>query len=730
MIHGNEEFGIKGLRASTEWLAECDARVVVYEPISYTLSEFEQGGIAKEVAAVEDGKATEYVPNSEKTMYSPTKVTENEEHRQHEAKPSYQLRRSDRDDLKFINTAPTSLMPYIDAVNKIAENNEKAGPGNNWIDKETNRSNKELELLSKEIVPLTINMGGRVWLDRITDGKRIEGEDEYLPGVEVILHNYTLEQKTGKEVIALTYNYEEKSYNYNKDAEDDKIKCITVTDKEGKYFFTELSPQYKYYVEFKYNGELYEPTYFTDNFEPDYSHATDTILIRKNFNETFETIDANNNYTVKRPIGMLDFEEGNTNKIYNLWKYSKDYTGTNDNSMKANNGIKEIYEELIEIIATYAHSTDISSQNFAYTTAIRSVLTKHYKDPEIKNKLQFIEDCKIENAYSGYHNGKDYNSDTTNINKGLYPPYTRFIIGNQTISLGRFTKKDMKPSSIPPAYPALLGIDFGLYERETGDLNITKSIINAEVTVNEKYQKYTYKDKTTVDFDVDGKEDAWEIEDRAADENYYKQEYTREIRPADYEVDNTEAGYSKDQSSDHYKRDQLSKARAEALGVKGEDEQELRIFITYKVKVKNQSSIIAIVPREINDYFDKSFKLAELNYEYTNNSLEDIEGNTTCSVDESGEKYNVLTIRDDTLIEPGASKDYMIKFEVLKTNDTTNEMLNRIILGQKENLVEVMKYSTYYINDYEIPDYTERDQCTKRPVSAEKREGKVGKQLS
>ena len=110
-------------------------------------------------------------------------------------------------------------------------------------------------------------------------------------------------------------------------------------------------------------------------------------------------------------------------------------------------------------------------------------------DPEIKNKLQFIEDCKVDDAFTGYHNGDKYTSDTTHKNKGLYPQYDKFVIGDKTISIGKLKKSDSKATSIPPVYPSILGIDFGLYERDTGDLYVTKSILNAEVTVNEKYQK-------------------------------------------------------------------------------------------------------------------------------------------------------------------------------------------------------------------------------------------------
>ena len=123
------------------------------------------------------------------------------------------------------------------------------------------------------------------------------------------------------------------------------------------------------------------------------------------------------------------------------------------------------------------------------------------------------------------------------------------VIGDKTISIGKLNKSDEKATSIPPVYPSILGVDLGLYERDTGDLNISKSIVDAEVMVNEKRQTYYYKDRTVVDHNGDGIEDDWEIELRAADyaqdNNYYLQEYTREVRPSDYLVDNNEAGTKK-----------------------------------------------------------------------------------------------------------------------------------------------------------------------------------------
>ena len=77
-------------------------------------------------------------------------------------------------------------------------------------------------------------IAGKVWLDNNRNGQFGDSQDKAMPGMTVILH----QNVNGKDTV---------------------IKQ-TTTDKEGNYLFSNLDGLGKYFVEFKYNGQYYEPT--------------------------------------------------------------------------------------------------------------------------------------------------------------------------------------------------------------------------------------------------------------------------------------------------------------------------------------------------------------------------------------------------------------------------------------------------------------------------------------
>lgn len=123
---------------------------------------------------------------------------------------------------------------------------------------------------------ITMDIEGKVWEDEksgketLADGERADSEKP-VNNIPVILY-------------------------------DDKDKVVeqTTTDSEGKYKFEKLDAMKKYYVEFKYNGQQYENTIYTDKLDDKHSVATETTSDRDSFNKKFEEIDGDEGYTVEQ----------------------------------------------------------------------------------------------------------------------------------------------------------------------------------------------------------------------------------------------------------------------------------------------------------------------------------------------------------------------------------------------------------------------------------------------
>ena len=154
-------------------------------------------------------------------------------------------------------------------------------------------------------VALTFKIAGRVFLDKIaqkdgTEDGIISTGDEMLPGIEVVLFD-----SSGRQVAQKN------------------------TDKNGYYEFDKLDPDKSYYVRFKYNGQLYEPTTYQTQKKyagngnnkisttiAERSYATDGTTNRKNFNEKIDKEFAKHVYPNRNDVN---------NDLFTIYAY----TGSN-----------------------------------------------------------------------------------------------------------------------------------------------------------------------------------------------------------------------------------------------------------------------------------------------------------------------------------------------------------------------------------------------------------------
>ena len=471
----------------------------------------------------------------------------------------------------------------------------------------------------------------------------------------------------------------------------------TTTDSNGVYHFDELNALEKYTVVFTFNGQLYQQTYYKDDLSGGFSNAQE--IDRAGLNNRFVTINSYpNNYEGKIAYGKnVKLKDDGGNYI-------------------ANGSGALTYIDAWNQFVQFAMNT--KSYDSAYNELSNWLGSRGVGSTDRNGVVQFIKDCMI-------------SANTSNEDKysrGTYPVYDQFVIENidnpasqpetetavgQTWNSLYITKSDQSRN-----------VDFGINARDTADLAIQKDVYKATVRVNGKTQTYMYNNKNVEDPNL------WEITIRAADGLFNgATRYTREIRKSEYLYDGSIYDASEEETT-------------------GPDARDLRVYVTYRITVRNQSQTYDTDVNEIIDYFDAS----EFNFDgvlhgdtYTNNSYSDFQNSQVTSYigDRNGNYVSPLTVKTTSSCGNGADigHGYMsegntsspiyltgmgrlskgggmtfiyVTFEVKKSTDE-NGMDNRIQMDVntntgadkgvgKQNLAEINGYSTYYGSGEKVPD--------------------------
>ena len=459
----------------------------------------------------------------------------------------------------------------------------------------------------------------------------------------------------------------------------------TTTDANGLYHFYKLNALEKYTVVFTFNGQLYQQTFYNDNLSGGFSNAKE--IDRAGFDDRFDRIDSSPN----------NYNHTGWNQGYGKNVYLKDSSGNNTSVT-----FRNAWDQFVQAA--------IGTKNYegAYGSLSGWLSGNGVSGEEINRVIHYIKDCMI----------------LANTRK--YPVYDSFVIENLESPGSQPQTEVAVGKTWPSLYTALSdqsrNVDFGINERDSADLALQKDLFKTTVRVNGKTQTYMYNKKDS-DIDDDGN---WNITVRAGDYLYngdYK--YTREIRKSEYlyEGDIYTAG--------------------------GTNAKDLRVYVTYRIAIRNQSQTCDTSINEIVDYYDKNeftFDGVKNGNNYTPNSYSDFEhSNVTSYVgDRNGNKVKDLTVTENSTLGNGVgNKDlghgytpiylsgitkpnggtYLstgdiafvyVTFEVNKHTDE-NGMEDRVQLDQnvmsgalkgtgKRNIAEINGYSTIYKSGYVVPD--------------------------
>ena len=296
---------------------------------------------------------------------------------------------------------------------------------------------------------------------------------------------------------------------------------------------------------------------------------------------------------------------------------------------------------------------------------------------------QYVADCMID-AYT-----------TADGAAGLYPVKEVFVIDTFQY-----------PSRLTPKaellYPSAYYINLGVQKREESDLAIKKDVDKVTLEINGQTHTYTYD---TLE-NKENAENQWDISVRLSDA-YYNTNYSRELYKSDY----------------IYKASMYGDKTAE-LGKSKED--ELQVYVTYKIMVRNQAMSIQAKVDEIVDYYDKDLeyvdsrsyieiKRGENQGKYavkasSTSKYEQVSSETRTTIDGYDNLY--VTGLDDKYLTAGQTAYVYLTFKVKK--DTLDgedwvrldeDLVSGSAIGVgKENIVEVNGYSTRYAPGTTVPN--------------------------
>ena len=425
-------------------------------------------------------------------------------------------------------------------------------------------------------------------------------------------------------------------------------------EQEGGYLFTGLNAMKEYAVKFTYNGQYYEPTTYTAPKLNDWRDPT---------NDEWKNSSNATDDQKEREALNKKFQTIGANGTYNNATVLKTF----------------LKKELKSVIDDFGNFDPDKTGGTA----------------EMRN---YVKACQI-TAYTGFQagGGKKYDyypypdEFVINIDKDKYNA-TRTIFRDKCRALlgGYLSKAD----DIPELYPAARYINLGLHPRKQSDMALKNDVYQVDLEINGEKHKYTYD---TLEKEIQTDEN-WTIGVKIDDKTTGDRSYDREIYQEDYDY------------------------KISMYGSPGEygktEDDELNIYVTYKITVRNQSPSIETRLDEIVDYYDETLEWDE--------SLQD-----RCWISFSGSKLPMTISRTskysnsgtsyegnsaiylsgyDEYLKAGEQVYYYICFKVKKDGnrdliiDDLTARAHKSDDKGKINVAEINGYSTIYRAGTKVPN--------------------------
>lgn len=240
----------------------------------------------------------------------------------------------------------------------------------------------------------------------------------------------------------------------------------------------------------------------------------------------------------------------------------------------------------------------------------------------------------------------DNGAKSTLVNNGLYP------ITANTDETGYSIKAHFTPGQEEIKY-----INLGLYEREQPDISLVKDLLNVKVSINGYNHVYEYNQRFNKA--IEPTEDDLNVGIKY--KNKFTGSYNRAIYEADYNYTSADVT------------------------------NELEVYVTYQLRMNNESSSLTTQINSIVDYYDSNYTLCGVGTSLNNDTM-DVQKNIDYGVLDYNENYNKLTINNNTKVDAGKYADIYVQFKLNR-----QAVIN--IINNKENLDNVAEINSYSVFD-------------------------------
>ena len=256
-------------------------------------------------------------------------------------------------------------------------------------------------------------------------------------------------------------------------------------------------------------------------------------------------------------------------------------------------------------------------------------------------------------------------------------------------------------------YPYMTWVNLGLQQRPKVDFALLKDVATSTVTINQKKIDYEYNTRLNLlAYNESGYDIMLKLSTNAMI-NYntaiYNSDWTYRIN--DYKANGLNDANDPNNYASVVSREQLTGEEEN----KRQEEEELNVYVTYRIRVANQSEIYSGTVNQLVDYFDASYELvtkdivqdisdddgnikstivAKAPY-FTKNDIP--QGTLFVAPMEFTDEYSktIISGTQGTILQTGEYMDLYLTFKVDENNNRAVE------LGDKHNIVEITSYSTF-----------------------------------
>ena len=276
---------------------------------------------------------------------------------------------------------------------------------------------------------------------------------------------------------------------------------------------------------------------------------------------------------------------------------------------------------------------------------------------EFNKNFSVVEGRTFDTGFTRDVNGNEKHNLAYNIDKNAHTSTLinngQYTITANTNETGYYIKDHFTYGQEEIKY-----INLGLYEREQPNIALMKDIENVRVAVNGYNHTYVYSQRFLNQGEYG---DGFNVGVKFGNK-YGNMSYTRAIYKADYEYIN-----------------------------ENDKSKELKVYITYRLSVKNRSTTLVTEVKNIVDYYDSRYSVVAVG-----KGLDDV-GNVTNNIQYENNgaynsEYSKITINNNSRLNAQSQEDIYVQFELNR-----EAVIN--ILNDGENLDNVAEINSYSVFD-------------------------------